>query len=337
MVRRALGVIQHYDGTYRDEKKRITPKHRLMLKENLVLHGADKQPILVAGLDKNGHVAVNWRVVKWLFKMLIDNKIKVLTADPWVGMHRCEENNSIHTAAVIAIFRMIAHYAEMAIGLVHHTRKLGLNQVEITLEDARGSGAFMGALRMGRAMVRMSKKIAEDHSLIGQERRYFQISNAKANFSPPPAEGDWYQLVSVGIGNATEDRPEDWVGVIENYKLAKAGDGLAYGDVMRTLDMIEKGTDAGGKWKESPLAKHEWVGYIVGKSLSKDPETETSYIKNLIKVWVSKDYLEIISEHDPKARKPRNVVVVKTRPKPKHFGETADRDDDDYDPADSLL
>jgi len=85
-----------------------------------------------------------------------------------------------------------------AIELVHHSRKT--YGAEVTVEDARGASAVVFATRDARAINTMTKQEAENAGVVNR-RLHFRCESGKANLAPPAAKADWFQLMSVPLGN----------------------------------------------------------------------------------------------------------------------------------------
>jgi hypothetical protein len=76
------------------------------------------------------------------------------------------------------------------------------------VDDARGAGALKDAGRSVRVLNVMSKEEAESVSVKpDQRRRYFRVEDGKANMKPPAENIEWRKLVSVPLGNGTEEMP----------------------------------------------------------------------------------------------------------------------------------
>ncbi|MGD8863804.1 MAG: AAA family ATPase [Myxococcales bacterium] len=69
---------------------------------------------------------------------LADNRPRLLLLDPLVRLHRADENNAQEVAAILATLRELQRRFQLAVVLVHHTRKtIGSRQIGQAL---RGSG-----------------------------------------------------------------------------------------------------------------------------------------------------------------------------------------------------
>src|SRR5450830_1867568 len=104
-----------------------------------------------------------------------------------------------------------------AIELVHHSRKT--NGAEVTVEDARGASAVVFATRDARAINTMTKQEADNAGVVNR-RLHFRCESGKANLAPPPDKADWFQLMSIPLGNgdsATIDNG-DKVAVVASWQ-----------------------------------------------------------------------------------------------------------------------
>ena len=94
---------------------------------------------------------------------------------------------------------------------------------EADMDSSRGASAISGAVRSARVLNAMSKDVAKQFGISDTERRSFvRVDNGKYNLAPAE-EARWIKLVNVWLGNATTDRPEDGVGVVERWVPAPAG------------------------------------------------------------------------------------------------------------------
>jgi hypothetical protein len=129
----------------------------------------------------------------------------------------------------------------LVIELVHHARKTG--GAEITVDDGRGGSALLAKVRSARVLNGMTESEA---TKVGIEKRrsIFRVENGKANLIAPADKADWYQLVSVDLGNG------DNVGVVTTWKWPDAFDGVEVSHLRAVQTAI-----AAGRWRESSQAK----------------------------------------------------------------------------------
>ena len=94
----------------------------------------------------------------------------------------------------------LAERGNCAVHLVHHTRKPGGMESEVTTESSRGGSSQTDACRVMRPINRMSEKEVTT-AAVDNRRLYFRTLHDKANLQPPAEKADWFKLVSVDLGN----------------------------------------------------------------------------------------------------------------------------------------
>jgi hypothetical protein len=289
--------------------------------DRLYVTGSDSPKIVVATSGKNG-VTINKRAIKRVFKIMREKKIDVFVIDPFVSTHRVPENDNNQIEAVVSIFRTIAERTGSvivdkdgkeigtkgsAVGIVHHTRKMGSGQSESVAEDARGAVALIAAARVARVLNRMPKKKSDE---LGLEHPwlYFRVDNGKANLAPPNAHAVWRRLVSVDLENeSAEDAGDsDKVQAVETWEMVAFDDGLSVLELNKCLDEIAK-----GQWRENVRAE-DWVGNCIAKVLGLELPANKEKVKEIIKSWREKGLLGTETRLDAQ-RKEKTFVVVKKR------------------------
>lgn len=262
------------------------------------------QEIVIAQQTKTGAVIAE-PVVKGLVDTLLDNEIDVLVIDPFVSAHRVTENDNMAMDLVAKKFTAIAGEANAAVELIHHTKKIG--GTDATVEDGRGAAAVLYAVRSAQVLNKMSK---DDGAKAGVDnhRQYFNVENGKANLAPPAEGKDWYQIVSVSLGNGGEIAPEgDDVGVVIKWKWPDPLDGVTGSDFEAAAKAIRS-----GKWREDAQAK-AWVGVPVAQALNLrlTDKADKAKVKGLVKIWIAAGNLVVVEEMDDK-RMPKKFVQVAT-------------------------
>lgn len=194
------------------------------------------------------------------------HKVDVLVIDPFVSSHRAEENDNGQMDAVVKVWCMIAREAGCSIVLVHHSRKLGGQQVDA--EAARGASAVGNAARSVLVLNRMDKSEATRLGIADEDRRsYIRVSNDKSNRAPAE-HGDWYRLVSVRLDNGGPEGG-DSVGVIERWTPPDEVGAIDDDTRARVQAEIAK-----GEWRAHPSAK-DWVGHAIAKVIRAETNTPT--------------------------------------------------------------
>jgi hypothetical protein len=130
-------------------------------------------------------------------------KIKVWTVDPYVESHDADENDNPSMAAVAAQYRRIAQEADVAVILVHHTRKQQ-NASSVghagEIDSARGAGAVANVARIGLTLYGMSESDAKNMGVSPESRwRWVRLDDAKANLSLMDGKPRWYEKISTAV------------------------------------------------------------------------------------------------------------------------------------------
>lgn len=141
---------------------------------------------------------VNTDALESLRSIIAARRPDVLFLDPLVELHTAEENDNTALRLVIAHLREIARSFDIAVALIHHTRKGG------TAGDAdaiRGGSAIVGAVRVALTVMSMTEGECEELGLPESQRAsFFRVDSAKGNYAPPRAAA-WHELVEYELDN----------------------------------------------------------------------------------------------------------------------------------------
>jgi hypothetical protein len=231
-------------------------------------------------------------------------KIDVLIVDPFVSSHSISENDNPKIDAVAKRWKRLAIDAHCAIVLVHHSRKNGNG--ETTVEDARGASALLNAARVGLTLNRMTTNEAEKFGIKEQaERRaIFRVDNGKPNRSPA-GNAQWFKIESVDLGNATPQRPSDYVGAVTTWQPPDPFDNVTPEHLRQVQALV-----ADGDYRTSEQAK-DWVGNAVAEiiGLDLDDPAEKRKAKSIFKTWEANGRFKTEMRKDGN-RKDRPFVTV---------------------------
>ena len=151
--------------------------------------------------------------VSELSSLIREQEIELITFDPFVSLHGCDENNNGSMEKVMDVIRGIARAQGCGVLCLHHTGKAGdLSDPDNAL---RGATAVKDAARAVAVLARMTRKEAEELLIEDTERiRYIRMVDGKKNYSLPGAKARWFCMSSVKIDTLDEDgKPyEEWVG-----------------------------------------------------------------------------------------------------------------------------
>jgi hypothetical protein len=293
--RRLAAVCLHY-GLTRDD-----------LGDRLFTDSGRDMPITLAEKVRD-RLVVHDGVADEIVREIRNRGIDVLIVDPFVSSHRVPENDNGAIDAVVKTWARIADECSCSIELIHHVRKPGNGQSgAFTVDDARGAGALIGAVRSARVLNVMTAEEAARADIRPEERqRYIRVDNGKANMQPPLEKAVWRKLISVGLNNATPDEDEDWVQVVTAWSMPGLFDGLSASDLRKVQDVIRSGS-----WAENVQASN-WAGYAISQALDL-PDTSAAdkqRLKDLLRAWVASGALKIDRQHDARNGRDKPVVVV---------------------------
>ncbi|RWM96192.1 MAG: recombinase RecA [Mesorhizobium sp.] len=241
--RRIAAAVQHHS---------IEPS---TLAGQLFVNSGRDTPLVIAHKAKDT-VTVLEPIVGALVAEIRAKGIDVLVIDPFVSSHALPENDDAAMDAAVKAWARVAHLANCAIELVHHSRKLGGE--EASAESARGGSAFVDACRGVRVINRMTTEEASKLG-IAEPRSFFSMIDDKPNMAPPPSsKRDWFQLVSVALPNG------DDVGAVDRWEKPNQLDDVTADHLASVRALFTEGTYLVNE--QSP----EWGGRAVASVLGLD-------------------------------------------------------------------
>lgn len=267
--------------------------------------------LFVDGMDKALCTAIETpngvQLVKPVFEALVEeikhHKIDVLMIDPLVSSHAIGENDNRAIDVVAKAWKRVAQECRCAIVLVHHTRKTGGNA--ITVEDARGASALLGAVRIALTLNPMREDEASRFGITdpAERRSLVRVDMGKSNRSVAES-AFWFKLVSVDLGNGEYPEPGDSVAAAVKWNPPDPLDGLSTRDLYNVQQAIGR-----GEYAESHQSDR-WVGKVVAEELGLDVnvDVDKARIRSLLKTWKSEGALKV--ERRWETKKSRNTPFV---------------------------
>ncbi len=137
-----------------------------------------------------------------LDRFVAEHRPAVFIADPFSELHVEEENDNTSVRAVIAMFREFAVKHNMAVVILHHTRK-GASHAAGDPDIARGASSIVGAVRIAVTLTSMSDDDAKALGLpTGHKARsnYVRMDDAKSNYAPL-REAQWFEKMPYELAN----------------------------------------------------------------------------------------------------------------------------------------
>lgn len=303
--RRATAAALHY---------RIAPHE---IDGRLFLDSGREKEIKIALGTRDG-VIVQEHVVESIIEHIKANKIDVVIVDPFVSCHAVPENDNNAIDAVVKTWGRIAEACGVAVELVHHSRKppsaAGGAVSETTVDDARGAGALLAAVRSARTLNRMGKHEAERWG-IERPASYFRVDNGKANLAPPGDAATWRQMVGFSLPNGDAGLPGDEVGVAERWAPPSPFDDVTAAHLAEVQARLARAEAEGDPYRSNSQASR-WAGEVVADvlGLEIDPEDEEGCarvkhrIASIIEVWKASDALVEIEIKDGQRKKKKALT-----------------------------
>jgi hypothetical protein len=284
-TRRVMATVVHY-GIKREE-----------FEGRLFVDSGRRMPVVIAEQTRDG-ARIATPVVDQVIATIEDNGIDVMIVDPFVSSHQVTENDNNAIERVAKMWAKIADQTNCAIELVHHSRKTF--GAEVSVEDGRGAGALLAAVRSARVLNAMTEDEAAKAG-VEHRRLHFRVENGKANLVKPMDQATWYKLASVELANG------DDVGVATAWEWPNPFDNVTTAD----LRAAQQAVAAGGPWRESKLAA-DWVGKPIAEALGLDPGSKAHRAKvaGLLAVWMANGMFKRVEGRDPKRRDIRTFVEV---------------------------
>lgn len=180
---------------------------------NLLLSSGLEKPLILVSESRKGGLKVNDVIIESIIKIIKEENILVLALDPFVRLHRCDENNNMAIDLVAQCLTRISTATNCAISICHHTRKKSNSGSDAgNMESARGASALINACRIAHTVVGMTAKEALDNKINPDKAGfYFRLDSAKANLSAPQSTTTWFERKSVTIDNG------DCVGAVTTF------------------------------------------------------------------------------------------------------------------------
>jgi hypothetical protein len=202
--------------------------------------------------------------------------------DPFKKTHGIEENNNTGIDEVAQILTDMAEKFDIAVDVPHHMSKGPADPGNAG--KGRGASALKDALRLVRTAARMTPEEAQNLGVSEAERRQLiRINDAKLN-AAPLAEAQWFKLVGVNIGNATERYPNgDNVQTVEPWNPPELFADISTPVIHQILDEIDAGLPDGNRYSDSRNVADERAAWTVVTRHC--PDKGKGPAKRVIKTW----------------------------------------------------
>jgi len=245
-------------------------------------------------------------VIEALIEELKAKKIDHLAVDPFVSSHAVDENSNQAIDAIAKEWLAVARATDCAISLAHHIRKT--TAAEFTANDARGAGAMINAARSCLVLQRMSPDEALRLQIPECDRKtFFKVYDDKNNKAAAALRPDWYQFLSIGLGNGDETGPEDSIGAVQRWQPPDVFGGVTTRQLYNIQRIIDENPMKARKHSKS----NAWVGKMVAfvLDLNLDKQGVRQRIDEMIKTWLDNGALVTVEKQDER-REIREFIEV---------------------------
>lgn len=177
-----------------------------------------------------------------LVELIEREKPGTLAVDPLAELHNVEENDNTALRTIIAEFRKLAIAFNMAVIVLHHTRK-GSGQAAGDPDAARGASSIIGAVRVAMTLTGMTEADAEELGLPSthEARSFFvRLDDAKSNYAPLRS-ARWFEKVAYLLDNG-----EEVTAAVPWMPLPPKNASLS--DLLTLAAAIERGAPDGQPW-----------------------------------------------------------------------------------------
>lgn len=272
---RVIACLQQHCIEQKDIEGRLFPVSGVEMSGFVFVHGNEGQ--------------INEPVFKRLEEFCTRENIDCVIFDPLQDLSHSPETNEVFRL-LGARLREFATQLNVAIGLIHHTRKSD-GKTAASIDDMRGGSALRGTARFNRLLVAMK----EDEAVkFGLETNipYFRVGAIESNLAEPmTADAQWFEKVSTPIGNGS------CIGAVKRWKKPSLFAGITpqhAAKVQRAVSAaVIKAEEEGTEGPRDNVQADKWVGKIVADVLDRKIETsaQRSFITRILKHWYDADIL----------------------------------------------
>lgn len=296
LQRRIMAVCKHYGVT------------RENLGGRLRITSGREMPMLMARELEGASMVVATEHAKQIAQQILEHRIQVFIADPFVTVHAVSENDNNLIDKVVGVLRQLAADTNAAVEVAHHFRKL--NGDEPTVDALRGASSLVGGARSVRIVASMTKEEATKYALDEDQRGFYSwLQNGKANMLPPTHKRRWLRMESVSLDNAREPYEADEIGVVTGWSPPEIEVALS-GPEFRLIRSAILAADPIRSLRADTRSTG-WIGYLIATAMQLEPKDQSvkNQMQSVIGKLVANGCLLKDQIHD--ASKGRSVPVMR--------------------------
>jgi KaiC/GvpD/RAD55 family RecA-like ATPase len=261
-------------------------------------------PLSLTSAVRGAMVVFDEPALTALSNAIARDKIDVLIIDPFISFHSVTENDNAAMDQVIKRLGRICQERNCNIEISHHVRKQAAGQTELTVDDTRGGGSIVNAVRSCRIINRMTAEQAEQARVNRDERSsYIRIDRGKRNMAPPE-NAVWMHIVSVLLPNG--DPVGDNVQAIRQWEFPNLFSEVTTVD----RDHFQKLANTGNYAADSRSEK--WLGHELARRFNRDVTVkgDVIWICQILKRWQTEGLFAKAKKYDATTRKSRLFFVA---------------------------
>ena len=199
-------VVYNVEDDENEQRRRLSAVLRQFgakppdIKDKVIRVGPNTIGTLLERLD-NGKIQFT-SALHELDSLVAALRPAAMIVDPLAELHNVEENDNTALRMIIATFRGLATKYNMAVIVLHHTRK-GSAASPGDPDIARGASAIIGAVRVAVTLTTMSDADAKNFGLptdITARSAYVRMDDAKSNYAPLRS-AQWFEKVPYTLDN----------------------------------------------------------------------------------------------------------------------------------------
>jgi AAA domain-containing protein len=185
--RRLSAVLRQFDATSADIRGKV-------IRVGPISMGA------LLDRDESGALVFTPAMQK-LDELIAVRRPAMLIVDPLSELHTSDENDNTALRAVLAAFRELAVRHDIAVIILHHSRKGTVTPGDP--DAARGASAIIGAARVAMTLTGMAEDDARTFGLPtdhAARSHFVRLDDAKSNYAPL-REAQWFEKAGILLDN----------------------------------------------------------------------------------------------------------------------------------------
>lgn len=233
--------------------------------------------------------------------LLRQHKPDLLVVDPLAELHTAPENDNTAMRAVVSSFRELAKEYNVAVVILHHTRKGTVTPGDI--DASRGASALIGAGRVALTLTTMSEEDAEALGIDtdrATREGFIRLDDARQSYAAI-GSAQWFQKAVYTLAN------HEQVAAAEPWKPPSAWEGMPHAAVNKALDEINAGLPDGRRFTAGYNAKETSACAVVCKHF---PDKTDRQCRAIIKTWLQNGVLVAEPYRNPVTREEQNGLRV---------------------------